>query len=34
MRGLDTARAADFLFPPMIAGKIDGTEQWTPGLID
>jgi hypothetical protein len=34
MRGLDTARAADFLFPQMIAGKIVGTEQRTPGLID
>ena len=34
MRGLDTERAADFLFPQMIAGRAEGAEQWTPGFID
>lgn len=34
MRGLDTERAADFLFPQMIAGRAEGVEQWTPGFID
>lgn len=33
IRGLYTERAADFLFPQMIAGKIDGAGQWTPGFI-
>jgi len=33
-RGLETERAADFLFPQISAGGAEGVEQWTPGFID